>query len=387
MPLSRRRAAAAAGLFALAALAPQTAPAADEPAPSAYWVYFGTYTGAKAGDSKGIYRAKLDVKTGKLSAAELAAEVSSPSFLAVHPQGAALYAVGETGGKDGGGVFSYSIDRKTGALTKTGEGTSGGGGPCYVSVGAGGKLLGVANYGGGSTALLSLNNSGAVDKRVAFFQHAGSGPNAGRQKEPHAHCTQFSPDGKYALTVDLGIDKVKVFALTPDGAKEQPDKDIALPAGAGPRHIAIAPDGKAAYVCGELDMTVNVVRLDLAGKSEVVQTLPTVPKKEAGQSTAECVLHPSGKFVYVSNRGHHSVAVFKVNDDRKLTAAGHISGDIKTPRNFAVDPTGKWMLVASQDGGKVGVWELDAATGAGKETGSTTAVSRPVCVRFVPVAE
>ena len=385
MPLSRRRAAVAAALFALAALAPALAAAADEPAPGAYWVYFGTYT-SKDG-SKGIYRSKLDVKTGKLSEAELAAEVGSPSFLAVRGDGSALYAVGETAGKDGGGVYSYAVDRRTGALTKTGEATSGGAGPCYVSVRPDGKMLGVANYGGGSTALLAVDAKGAVGKRVAFFQHAGSGPDGGRQKEPHAHCTQFDPAGKYALTVDLGIDKVKVFALTPDGAKEQPEKDIAVPPGAGPRHLALAPDAKFAYVCGELDMTVNVVRLDLDGKSEVIQTLPTVPKKEKGQSTAECVLHPSGKFVYVSNRGHHSVAVFKVNDDRKLTAAGHITGDIKTPRNFAVDPTGKWMLIASQDGGKVGVWELDAATGMGKETGSTAAVSRPVCVRFVPAAE
>ncbi|HEX4608445.1 MAG TPA: lactonase family protein, partial [Urbifossiella sp.] len=346
-------------------------------------VYFGTYTGGKDG-SKGIYRAKFDPKTGKLSPADLAAEVGSPSFLAVRPDGKALYAVGETGGKDGGGVYSYALDPKTGALTKTGEGTSGGSGPCHIAALPGGNLVGVANYGGGSTGFLAVDAAGAVGKRVAFFQHAGSGPDAGRQKEPHAHCTQFDPTGKYAVTVDLGVDKVKVYALTSTGVVAQPDRDIVLPPGSGPRHIAIAPDGKFAYVCGELDSTVNVVRLDLSGKSETVQSLSTLPHPVKGNSTAECVLHPSGKFVYVSNRGHNSVAVFKVNDDRKVTAAGHITGDIKTPRNFNVDPTGKWMLIASQDGGKVGVWELDPATGLGKETGTTIAVDKPVCVKFAP---
>lgn len=386
MPLTRRRAGLAAGLFALTALFPGLSPAADGPAPAAYWVYFGTYTGGKEG-SKGIYRAKLDVKTGKLSPAELAAEVGSPSFLAVHPSGKALYAVGESEGKDGGGVYSFALDAKTGKLTKTGEATSGGGGPCHVSVHPDGKLIGVANYGGGSTAFLPLDDKGAVGKRTAFFQHAGSGPDKGRQKEPHAHCTVFTPSGKQALTVDLGIDKVKVFALTPGGVAAQPDRDITLPPGSGPRHIAFAPDGKFAYVCGELDSTVNVVRLSADGPGTTVQSLSTLPSPVKGNSTAECVLHPSGKFVYVSNRVHDSVAVFKVNADRKLTAAGHITGDVKIPRNFAVDPTGRWMLIASQDGGKVGVWELDATTGLGKETGNTTAVSRPVCVRFVPVAE
>ncbi len=386
MPLTRRRAGLAAGLFALAALSPGLSPAADGPAPAAYWVYFGTYTGGKGG-SKGVYRAKLDVKTGKLSPAELAAEVGSPSFLAVHPSGKALYAVGESEGKDGGGVYSFALDAKTGKLTKTGEATSGGGGPCHVSVHPDGKLIGVANYGGGSTAFLPLDDKGAVGKRTAFFQHAGSGPDKGRQKEPHAHCTVFTPSGKQALTVDLGIDKVKVFALTPDGVAAQPDRDITLPPGSGPRHIAFAPDGKVAYVCGELDSTVNVVQLSADGPGTTVQSLSTLPSPVKGNSTAECVLHPSGKFVYVSNRVHDSVAVFKVNADRKLTAAGHITGDVKIPRNFAVDPTGRWMLIASQDGGKVGVWELDTTTGLGKETGNTTAVSRPVCVRFVPVAE
>ncbi|MFO0797315.1 MAG: lactonase family protein [Gemmataceae bacterium] len=391
MPLSRCRAAVAAGLFALAALAPQPAPAADEAAPTAYWVYFGTYTGNKAGDSKGIYRAKMDIKTGKLSEAELAFEMGSPSFLAVHPNGRFLYAVGEGGGKEGGPVVAFGLDRKTGKLTKLNEALSGGSGPCHVSVDPKGQHLAVANYGGGSTAVYKLNPDGRLGGgHNGFVQHKGSGPDAGRQKEPHAHCTFFYPNSEYVLTADLGADKVFVLSYGMDKGGlnlSAGGSDVVTPPGSGPRHFALAPDGKFGYVCGELDSTVNVIEFGWSKGNRVVQSLSTLPNPVKGNSTAECVLHPSGKFVYVSNRGHHSVAVFKVNDDRKLSAAGHVTGDIKTPRNFAVDPTGKWMLVASQDGGKVGVWEIDAATGAGKETGSTTAVSRPVCVKFVPVEE
>ena len=158
-----------------------------------------------------------------------------------------------------------------------------------------------------------------------------------------------------------------------------------MPNGCGPRHIALAASNNVAYVCGEIDSTVNVVTFDLdKGVSKSVQSLSTLPEPVKGNSTAECIMHPSGKFVYVSNRGHNSVAVFKVGEDARLTAAGHITGDIKTPRNFNVEPTGKWMLIASQDADKVGVFEIDTTTGTAKETKSSVTVGKPVCVKFVP---
>lgn len=360
---------------------------ASDDTPEAYWVYFGTYT--KKDGSKGIYRSKLDMKTGKLSEPQLAAEVGSPSFLAVHPSGQYLYAVGETGGKDGGGVYAYSLDAKTGNLTKLNESTSGGAGPCHISVHPAGRFVTVANYGGGSTCVIRIGPDGKLGERTAFVQHAGTGPDKGRQEKPHAHCSFFTPDGEHVLTVDLGIDKVKVFKFnSATGQLDDAPADIPTPPGTGPRHIALAPDAKFAYVCGELNSTVNVARLDLiGGKSETVQSLSSLPEPVKGNSTAECILHPSGKFVYVSNRGHNSVAVFRVNEDRMVTAAGHITGDIKTPRNFNVEPSGKWMLIASQSGDKVGVWAIDPATGQGKETGNTVAVGSPVCVKFVPVVK
>lgn len=361
--------------------------AAGENPPDAYWVYFGCYTGGKGG-SKGIMRSKLDVKTGKLSEPELAAEMGSPSFLAIHPNGKFLYAVGEGGGKEGGPVVAFSLNPKTGELTKLNEGRSGGPGPCHVAVSPKGDFAAVANYGGGSSAFFKIEADGKIGDRVTFCQHEGKSVNKGRQGEPHAHCVQFIPRSNAAFVVDLGIDRVKLFALAKDGGKyeEVPACDITTPPGAGPRHIAVAPDGQFAYVCGELDSTVNVAKVDNNnGTWSVIQSLSTLPEPVKGNSTAECILSPNGKFVYVSNRGHNSIAVFKVGEDRKLTAAGHITGDIKIPRNFNIDPTGKWMLIASQDGHKVGVWEMDAKTGGAKETGTTVNTGSPVCVKFVAV--
>lgn len=373
-------------LFALAlaltpgADAPGSANAADEPAPDAFWVYFGCYTGGKGG-SKGINRAKFDAKTGKLSDVALAAEMGSPSFLAIHPNGKFLYAVGEAQGKDGGAVVAFSMDAKTGELTKLNAGTSGGPGPCHIVVSPKGTHAAVANYGGGSTALFTIGADGKLGDRVGFVQHKGSSVNAARQKEPHGHCCAFDPSGEYVATVDLGLDRIKLFKIDAEkGLVEDEKRDIVTPPGSGPRHVALNLRNKTAYVCGELDSTVNVIQ-----DHKVVQSLSTLPEPVKGNSTAECIVSPNGKFVYVSNRGHNSIAVFKVGDDGKLTAAGHITGDIKIPRNFNIDPSGKWMLIASQDGHKVGVWEIDAKNGGAKETGNTVATGSPVCVKFVAI--
>ncbi|OWK38077.1 lactonase family protein [Fimbriiglobus ruber] len=375
------------GLVAgLAVVALAGAAAAADPAPAAgkFWVFVGTYTGGP-GKSKGIYRSEFDAKTGQLSAPEVAAEVESPSFVNIAPNGKNLYAIGETGGKDGGGVYAFTLDPATGKLTAQNALTSGGPGPCHIATDAAGEFAVVANYGGGSTAIFKLKPDGSLAARTAFVQHKKTAE--GRQEAPHAHCGTFDNTGKFVLVCDLGLDKVLVYKLNRETGEIAPNEPpaIAVPLGAGPRHIQLTPANDLAFVCGELDSTVNVLKLDFAGGHfATTQSLSTLPggKPVKGNSTAEIRIHPSGKFVYVSNRGHNSIAVFK-NDGGTLTPVGHATEGIKVPRNFNIDPTGRWMLVANQDGHDVVVFEIDQESGLPKPTGTKIAVGSPVCVKFV----
>ncbi len=362
---------------------------AEQPARFAqYWVFFGCYTDGKV--SKGVYRAEMDAATGKLSAPELAAEVGSPSFLHIAPDGKTLYAVGESAGKDGGGVYSWKLDPATGKLSDQVSLTSKGAGPCHISTDAKNQFAVVANYGGGSTTLFKLKPDGGLDSRTGFLQHEGKVFDAKRQGGPHAHCGFFDGTGALVLVPDLGLDKVMIHKLNRDTGEIAPHDPafVKLPDRSGPRHLHIAPDNSVAFVCGEIDMTVNVVKMDVKNnKFELVQSLSTLPAGEKvipQFSTAECRIHPSGKFVYVSNRGHNTVAAFKY-DAAAMTVslAGHITGDIKTPRNFNITPDGGWMLIASQDGDKVGVYKIDTATGLAKETEFSAKVAKPVCVKFL----
>ena len=374
----------------LALALPAVARPADPPKSGKYWVFFGTYTDGKT--TKGVYRAEMDAATGKLSEPELAAEVGSPSFLHVAPDGKNLYAVGEAPGKDGGGVHSWKLDPATGKLSDQVSLTSKGAGPCHISTDAKNQFAVVANYGGGSTTLFKLKPDGSLDSRTGFLQHEGKVFDPKRQGGPHAHCGFFDGTGTLVLVPDLGLDKVMIHKLnreTGDIAPHDP-AFVKLPDRSGPRHLHIAPDNSVAFVCGEIDLTVNVVKMDVKGnKFEVVQSLSTLPEGEKATpqlSTAECRIHPSGKFVYVSNRGHNTIAAFKYDaTTMKVSLAGHIKGDIKTPRNFNITPDGGFMLIASQDGGKVGVYKIDAATGLAKETDFSVKVGKPVCVKFLAV--
>ena len=367
---------------------PAAAFAADPPKSGKYWVFFGCYTDGKT--TKGVYRAEMDAATGKVSEPELAAEVGSPSFLHIAPDGKSLYAVGEAAGKDGGGVYSWKLDPATGKLSDQVSLTSKGAGPCHISTDAKNQFAVVSNYGGGSTTLFKLKPDGGLDSRTGFLQHEGKVFDAKRQGGPHAHCGFFDGTGELVLVNDLGLDKVMIHKLNRATGEIAPHDPafVKLPDRSGPRHIHIAPDNSVAFVCGEIDMTVNVVKMDVKGnKFEVVQSLSTLPEGEKvvpAFSTAECRIHPNGKFVYVSNRGHNTVAAFKYDAaTMKVSPAGHITGDIKTPRNFNITPDGGFMLIASQDGGKVGVYKIDTATGLATETEFSAKVGKPVCVKFL----
>jgi 6-phosphogluconolactonase len=364
-----------------------------------YWVFVGTYTGAK---SKGIYRCRFDTHTGELTKPELAAEMTNPSFVAANTRSDTLYSVGEVNGAKAG-VSAFRLDAKTGGLKFLNTLPSGGDGPCHVAVDQGNQFAVVANYGGGSCAFYQLSDDGSLSKQIRFFQHEGSGPNKDRQEKAHAHAGVITLVG-LAFVPDLGLDRVKLYTLhnSKTGPSVEPNGELVMPPGTGPRHIALAPaaDGKntygeLAFVCGELDSTVHVVRtvLDDLHKTEVKsykveQSLSTLPggKPVKGNSTAEIVLHPNGKFLYVSNRGHNSIAAFSW-DGKELKPVGHATEGIKTPRSFNVTPDGKWMLVASQDGDSIKVFEIDQTTGLPKPTATTVEVGKPVCLEFVPVGK
>lgn len=351
-------------------------------------VYLGTYTGPK---SKGIYVCELDSETGKLTEPRVAAETKSPSFLALHPDGKHLYAVNEVDsflGKKAGGITAFTIDDKTGSLTKLNEQESGGTGPCHLVVDREGKCVLVANYGGGSCGTVVLKSDGSLGDLTSFFQHEAKPAAPGAKvRPPHGHSINVSPDNKLAFCADLGRDEIVLYNLDAAAGKLTKHDPPAgnCPEGSGPRHFALHPNGKIAYAINESKLTITVFAFDAAkGSLTELQTISTLPEGVTGGSTAEIVVHPSGKFVYGSNRGHNSIAVFQVDPSSgKLTAAGHQGEGIKIPRNFNIDLTGKWLLVGSQEGNNVAVFQIDQTSGALKPTGHKIEVGAPVCIKFL----
>ncbi len=351
-------------------------------------VYFGTYTGAK---SKGIYVSRFDSATGKLSAPELAAETTNPTFLAVAPGGKFLYAVNEVdeiSGIPGGAVSAFALDASTGKLTLLNQQLSGGVGPCHVAVDATGKCLLVANYGSGSIAALPIQADGNLGEATAILQHAGSGANPQRQAGPHAHFILPSPDNQFTLECDLGLDKIFINHLDANAGKLAANEPsfAAVAPGSGPRHLDFSPDGRFVYVINEMGGTITVFSYaDTNAAMTEVQTISTLPKDISGKNTAaEIAMRPGGKFLYASNRGHDSIAVFAVNQQTgRLTFVEHQSTQGRTPRHFAIDPTGRWLLAENQDSDSVVVFAIDSETGKLKPTGQTESIGSPVCAVFV----
>jgi 6-phosphogluconolactonase len=370
--------------LAMAALVLDAAAAA----PDKMLVFIGTYTG---GPSKGIYTYELNLEDGMMRELGLAAEAQSPSFLAIHPNRKFLYAVSEVssfGGKKTGAVSAFKMDGASGKLTKLNDASAGGSGPCYLVVDKAGKNVLVANYGGGSVAVLPIKADGTVGEATAFIQHTGSSVNPQRQKEPHAHSINLDAANRYAFVADLGLDKIMIYRFDPEKGSLTPnDPPFAkVPPGGGPRHFAFRPNGKNAYVCNEMTSTVTAFSYDASkGTLTELQTISTLPQDSTGNnnSTAEIQVHPSGKFVYCSNRGHNSVAVFSADTDGKLTHVENESTRGKTPRNFGIDPTGKYLIAANQDSDTLAVFRIDQSTGALESVGQPVASPKPVCVKFL----
>jgi 6-phosphogluconolactonase len=349
-------------------------------------VFVGTYTG---GQSKGIYSYELDTSNGTLRQIGLAAETPSPSFLAIHPNKQFLYAVNEVdnfGGKKAGSVTGFRIDPQSGKLTQINSATSGGSGPCHLTVDKNGKFVLLANYGGGSVEVLPINENGELGDPTAFIQHTGSSANQQRQGEPHAHSINLDAQNRFAVAADLGLDKLLIYQFDERGRLSPNDPPFAsLAPGSGPRHFAFHPDGRHAYVINELSSTATAFAYNAdRGTLTELQTLSTLPDGPVpGNSTAEIQVHPSGKFVYGSNRGHNSIVVFSVDKDGKLKHIENESTRGKIPRNFGIDPTGKYLIAANQESGSLAVFQINAQTGALDPIGDPINAPKPVCIKFL----
>ena len=376
------------GLAAILTVVAVVVPLAAQSRPAGTLLFIGTYTSPA---SKGIYVSRLDPATGELSAPTLAAEGRNPSFLAASGDGRFLYAVNEVDaveGKPGGAVTGYAIDKSAGTLTLLNSQSTVGGGPAHVSVA--GRMVFVANYGGGSVVAYQTAADGTLKPASSVMQHKGSSVNPDRQKGPHAHAVTPDPSGKFLYAPDLGLDQVLVYRIDAAAGTIAPATPpfAATPAGSGPRHIAISRDGKHAYVITEMVCTIEVFdRAASSGALTPVQSISTLPAGQAvekGMSTAEVLLHPSGKFLYGSNRGHDSLVVYGVDASTgKLTLVQHVPTGGKMPRAFNIDPSGTVLVVGNQNSDTVGTFKIDPAKGTLTATGHTIALGKPVSFEFV----
>jgi 6-phosphogluconolactonase len=351
-------------------------------------VYFGTYTRSK---SKGIYVSRFAAVDGKLSPPELAAETINPSFLALHPKGQFLYAVGETNtfqDQRTGFVAAFSIDRTTGKLKLLNQLSSRGQGPCHLVVDRTGKNLLVANYGTGSVACFPLKPDGSLSESSAFIQHTGSGPNRSRQQGPHTHQVVMSPDNRFAFVPDLGLDSIMIYRFDPAKGTLTPNDppSVKTAPGSGPRHLAFHPKGRFAYVICEIGNSVTAFSYDAAkGVFKELQTETTLPKDFTGNSsTAEIEVHPNGRFLYGSNRGHESIARYSIDAAKgTLTYVENVPTQGKSPRSFAIDPSGSFLIAVNQDSDNAVGFKIDQKTGGLTPTGQTVEVGAPVSLLFL----
>jgi 6-phosphogluconolactonase len=363
------------------------------------FVYVGTYTNrgllgkpsanAPGVLSKGIYVFRFDTDTGKLTPLGLAAETPNPTYFALSASGKFLYAVNEIyqfRGEPSGAIGAYAINAATGMLTPLNQVSAVGTGPCHAVIDRTGKNLLTANFGSGSVAVFPINPDGTLRPASSFSQDAGSGPNA-RQEGPHSHAINLTPDNQLALSSEFGTDRLRVFRFDASAGTLTPadPAQIPLKPASAPRHLAFHSNGKFAYSLNEIDSTVTVLAYDSgAGRFQQLQNLSALPENFTGHNTsAEVIVHPSGKFLYASNRGHHSIAVFAIQADGTLRTIAHIPSGGKTPRGFGVDSSGRWLIAAGQSTHNLAVFAIDPVTGIPAATGETAPVHTPLCVKFL----
>jgi 6-phosphogluconolactonase len=354
-----------------------------------FLIYIGTYT---TGASEGIYVYRFDTSTGAMEHLSTTIGVENPSFLAIDPGGRYLYSVSKVAdgsGQPTGAVYAFSIDQATGELAHLNHQSSGGAGPCHVSVDYTGRFVLVANYGSGSVAMLPIQSDGSLGEAAGFVQHGGSSVNPARQEGPHAHSIIVDPANRYAFAPDLGLDKVLIYRLDLDRGRLVPNNEPwgRTAPGAGPRHFDFHPNRKYAYVINELNSTFTAYGYDESnGALTEIQSISTLPEEFAGTNLcADVHVHPSGRFVYGSNRGHDSIVVCGIDQATgKLTYIDCESTQGRSPRNFALDPAGDFLLAANQDSDTVVTFRIAHETGGLEPTGHVAQVPTPVCLKLIP---
>ena len=351
-------------------------------------VFIGTYTHT---DSQGIYTCRFDSDSGALEQVSVETGPGNPSFLALHPSRRFLYAASEVhefAGKKQGAVYAYAVDVKTGRLTYMNSQGTGGEGPCHVIVDATGHFVLAANYHGGSVCMLPIEDDGSLAPASDFIQHEGSSVNPRRQDKAHAHSINPDPQNRFAYVPDLGQDRVVIYEVNTEDGRLIPNDPsyIEVNPGFGPRHFAFHPNGRWAYLINELGSAITAFEYDSqTGSLSEFQVAGTLPTGFSGSNTtADIHVHPSGRFVYGSNRGHDSIAIFAVNRDTgRLTSLGHRSTWGRTPRNFSIDPSGQFLIAANQDSDNIVSFHIDQESGLLTPTGHELNVPMPVCIRFL----
>ncbi len=365
-----------------------SAPAAKKAAAKGqYLAYVGTYTTKTS--SKGIYAFLFDTATGQLSAIGVAAETPDPSWVVVHPSGKYAYAANEAG--KASTVSAFAADTKSGKLTLLNQMPALGEDPCYLSIDKTGKYLLAANYSSGTIAVFPILADGRLGEHTALLKDKGAtGPNKERQEAPHAHWIETTAGNRFVYVADLGLDRVLIYKF--DATKgsltagDPPDSFSAtLNPGAGPRHVAFGPAGKFMYVLGELQSAVTVFANEAQETYRSVQQISTLPKGFSGRNdAAEIAVHPNGKFLYTSNRGHVSIAIFAIDPAKgTLTFVAHVLTGGKEPRHFTIDPSGKYLLAENQFSNNIVVFKIEPATGGLTPTGQVVEVPSPVDLTFV----
>jgi 6-phosphogluconolactonase len=373
---------------------------ADKPAAHGkYLVFVGTYTSKT--ESKGIYGYEFDADTGKLTPKGVAAETRDPSWVAVHPGGKYVYAANEAG--KASAVSAFAVDAKSGKLTLLNQIPSLGEDPCYLSFDKTGKYVLVANYSSGTIAVFPILADGRLGEHTAMVKDQGAtGPNKERQEAPHAHWIEATTGNRLIYVADLGLDRVLIYdfdaatgiltpsePLPPNGIptkRAHQPLSATVSSGAGPRHVAFSPDGSIIYVLGELQSTVTVFVPEALHGFFNAQQISTLPKGYSGRNdAAEIAFHPNGKFLYTSNRGHDSIAIFALDPAKgTLALVAHVSTGGKQPRHFAIDPSGKYLLAENQLSNSIVVFKIDSATGGLTPTGQVVEVPSPVDIAFLP---